>query len=193
MLDFSPAGCYSIPATKYGGIPEWPKGADCKSVSSAFGGSNPPSPTKKEVTFVYQKLFLFLSKPQAWHIITARSAVHIICPFGAVSHHALACISSPQGVYHHQRCILLRLDDIPQQVADDMQNFVLMIYNGKPLICFLKCCIMRFFAWCVPYGTWCTLCAWYGLRPWCTPSARVWNASHHLSQRSCITYHYIII
>ena len=31
---------------EYGGIPEWPKGADCKSVSSAFGGSNPPSPTK---------------------------------------------------------------------------------------------------------------------------------------------------
>ena len=28
-----------------GGIPEWPKGADCKSVSNAFGGSNPPSPT----------------------------------------------------------------------------------------------------------------------------------------------------
>ena len=33
---------------------------------------------KKEVTFVYQKLLLFLSKPQAWHIIAARSAVHII-------------------------------------------------------------------------------------------------------------------
>ncbi len=31
----------------YGGIPEWPKGADCKSVSCAFGGSNPPSPTQK--------------------------------------------------------------------------------------------------------------------------------------------------
>ena len=27
----------------------------------------------------------------------------------------------------------------------------------------------------------------FGLR--CTPAARVWNASHHLSQRSCITYH----
>ena len=30
----------------YGGVPEWPKGADCKSVVSDFGGSNPPSPTK---------------------------------------------------------------------------------------------------------------------------------------------------
>ena len=29
----------------YGGFPEWPKGADCKSVSCAFGGSNPPSST----------------------------------------------------------------------------------------------------------------------------------------------------
>ena len=33
----------------YGGFPEWPKGADCKSVSCAFGGSNPPSSTNKEV------------------------------------------------------------------------------------------------------------------------------------------------
>ena len=30
----------------YGGVPEWPKGADCKSVVTDFGGSNPPSPTK---------------------------------------------------------------------------------------------------------------------------------------------------
>lgn len=29
----------------YGQVPEWPKGTDCKSVSSAFGGSNPPLPT----------------------------------------------------------------------------------------------------------------------------------------------------
>ena len=28
----------------YGWIPEWPKGADCKSVASCFGGSNPPLP-----------------------------------------------------------------------------------------------------------------------------------------------------
>ena len=27
-----------------GGIPEWPKGADCNSVSYAFEGSNPSSP-----------------------------------------------------------------------------------------------------------------------------------------------------
>ena len=38
----------SIDSAIYGGIPEWPKGADCKSVSSAFGGSNPPSPTNKK-------------------------------------------------------------------------------------------------------------------------------------------------
>ena len=31
--------------------------------------------TKKEVTFVYQKLLLFLSKPQAWHIITTQSCI----------------------------------------------------------------------------------------------------------------------
>ena len=31
-----------------GGVPEWPKGADCKSVASRFGGSNPPSSTIKD-------------------------------------------------------------------------------------------------------------------------------------------------
>ena len=28
----------------YGGVPEWPKGTDCKSAASSFGGSNPPPP-----------------------------------------------------------------------------------------------------------------------------------------------------
>ena len=34
--------------SEYGGIPEWPKGTDCKSAAYSFGGSNPPSPTKHE-------------------------------------------------------------------------------------------------------------------------------------------------
>ena len=29
-----------------GGVPEWPKGADCNSAGSAYGGSNPPPSTK---------------------------------------------------------------------------------------------------------------------------------------------------
>ena len=33
----------------YGSVPEWPKGADCKSVVSDFGGSNPPAPTIKRL------------------------------------------------------------------------------------------------------------------------------------------------
>ena len=32
---------------EYGKIPERPKGTDCKSVVSDFGGSNPPLPTNK--------------------------------------------------------------------------------------------------------------------------------------------------
>ena len=73
--------------------------------------TNPPSPTNKKGTFVYQKFLFCLSKPQTWYIIAARSAVHIIkggkpplyliSPFGAVS--------------------LLRLDDI--------QCFALMIFS----------------------------------------------------------------
>ena len=33
---------------KHGRIPEWPKGADCKSVIDDFEGSNPSPPIKKE-------------------------------------------------------------------------------------------------------------------------------------------------
>ncbi len=29
-----------------GGVPEWPKGSDCKSDGSALGGSNPPPSTR---------------------------------------------------------------------------------------------------------------------------------------------------
>ena len=53
----------------------------------------PPVPPKKEVTFVYQKLLLFLSKPQAWYIIAAQRAVYIIK--GALR----PCISSRVSVY----------------------------------------------------------------------------------------------
>ncbi len=37
----------SSPATSSikGGVPKWPKGADCKSAGAAFGGSNPPPST----------------------------------------------------------------------------------------------------------------------------------------------------
>ena len=64
----------------------WPSAHDWKSCIPQKGieGSNPSFSAKKEVTFVYQKLLLFLSKPQAWYIITARSAVYIISPYGAV-------------------------------------------------------------------------------------------------------------
>ena len=34
---------------EYGGIPERSNGADCKSVVTDFGGSNPPSPTSSEI------------------------------------------------------------------------------------------------------------------------------------------------
>ena len=82
-------------------------------------GSIPVTSSKKEVTFGKQKLLLFLSKPQAWHIITARSAVHIISPFGAVSHHAPACI-------------LLRLDEMQHCVLMIYRNKLRMIYKASP-------------------------------------------------------------
>ena len=48
------------------------QGVRQRTLTPSSAGSNPAIPAKKEVTFVYQKLLLFLSKPQAWHIITRR-------------------------------------------------------------------------------------------------------------------------
>ena len=58
---------------KYGGIPEWPKGADCKSVSCAFGGSNPPSPTRnKRIESVIASYNLIIVA--GWSSLEARRA-----------------------------------------------------------------------------------------------------------------------
>ena len=48
----------------YGGFPERPKGADCKSVVTDFGGPNPPSPTRKKPS---RKTWLFSMK-RAWRM-----------------------------------------------------------------------------------------------------------------------------
>ena len=96
------------------------------SITRRSYGSNPAPATNKNRTFVYRQMFCFcLSKPQAWYIITARSAAYIISPFGAVSHHALACILPAAWWY-----TMLRIDDIPQQVADDMHAFGVIATNG---------------------------------------------------------------
>ena len=48
-------------ATIFGGIPERPKGADCKSVVTDFAGPNPASPTKNKKPTL-ESVFLFLSR-----------------------------------------------------------------------------------------------------------------------------------
>ena len=37
----------------HGWIPEWPKGADCKSVGTAFEGSN-PSPSSEFSSYIFE-------------------------------------------------------------------------------------------------------------------------------------------
>ena len=44
-------GSSPVGPISYGWIPEWPKGADCKSVGNAFEGSNPsPSTSQKALS-----------------------------------------------------------------------------------------------------------------------------------------------
>ena len=56
----------------YGGVPEWPKGADCKSVVDDFSGSNPLSPT-------------ILGKPKKYLGKKPRDHAVFCCPEGWIS------------------------------------------------------------------------------------------------------------
>ena len=51
-------GSTPFTSSKYGGFPERPKGADCKSVVTDFGGPNPPSPTKTKTSSI-DEVFCF--------------------------------------------------------------------------------------------------------------------------------------
>ena len=44
----------------YGSVPERPKGADCKSVVTDFGGPNPPAPTTKKALLSQDKSAFFV-------------------------------------------------------------------------------------------------------------------------------------
>ena len=74
----------STPTTssKRGKIPEWPKGADCKSVGTAFGGSNPPLPTKKE-SIEIPMLSFFVRKRVDSARFSPRGALRLNHLFGA--------------------------------------------------------------------------------------------------------------
>ena len=119
LLKRSPTDiCQNSKNQIYGEVLKWSKRRDSKSRRALTRrvGSNPTFSANKKRTFVYQKFSFCLSKPQAWHIIECITRLwrdihsYIISPFGAVYHHALACIS-------------LRLDEI--------QCFALMIYRNK--------------------------------------------------------------
>ena len=46
--------------TEYGGVPEWPKGTDCKSAAFRFDGSNPSSPTRKSPNALHSDFFSYI-------------------------------------------------------------------------------------------------------------------------------------
>lgn len=70
----------------------------CKGFSDR--GSTPLSSTKKEATFVYQKLLLFLSIAEQWYII-----IFVYLAFGELcknAYHRRRCISSPKVYFAPQ-------------------------------------------------------------------------------------------
>ena len=66
-----------------------------RTLTPSSGSSNLSSPAKKKRTFVYQKFFFCLSKPQAWYVITRQRVGN-----------RRRCMESPKVHF-------LRLDSIP--------------------------------------------------------------------------------
>ena len=105
--------------TEYAGVMELADVPDSKSGGGNTVRVRPPPPAPK-VSRSYGT-GNFLSKPQAWHIITRQRVYHQRRLAAFVSHHAV-------GV--HKK--LLRLDDIQPYRADEKQHFVLMRYKASP-------------------------------------------------------------
>ena len=111
----------STPTTssKRGKIPEWPKGADCKSVGTAFGGSNPPLPTKKKASKF--RCFLFLCERE-WMKNRCKATVRTV----AYSNGAVV-----QLVYHctTQCSVLLFIYELPNAEAIHLFRILWWILN----------------------------------------------------------------
>src|SRR6267154_4797312 len=74
--------CDAASAAAYGRLPEWPKGAVCKTVGSAYVGSNPTPATTCENGPLARNSRLcgpFLLCPVVCHLVALRAAV-LRCP-----------------------------------------------------------------------------------------------------------------
>ena len=80
----------------YGGIPERPKGADCKSVVTDFAGPNPASPTNKKYRVLATRYFLLVERG------TDAEQARVAC---AGSHTRKARIFSPRENTQLPRCL----------------------------------------------------------------------------------------
>ena len=60
----------------YGEVPEWPKGADCKSVVSDFGGSNPPLSTSKKA---HRKMCFFVYVSGGFRLFSSKKTANTLC------------------------------------------------------------------------------------------------------------------
>ena len=75
MVRVRPPAPLNLIKIKYGRVPEWPKGADCKSVVSDFGGPNPPSPTRLSLDAIrVQTHFFFSGKLLAFNPVSKMAA-----------------------------------------------------------------------------------------------------------------------
>ena len=103
----------STPTTssKRGKIPEWPKGADCKSVGTAFGGSNPPLPTKKKtslcgVFFLCWESWILRGLHRAAHYAT--NHLSVLDASLCVQARSLSLLYESTSSHHKETIILIR-------------------------------------------------------------------------------------
>ena len=109
-------GSTPITSSNYGSVPEWPKGTDCKSAVSDFGGPNPPAPTRKPDA---QASGFQLSVPPRRNVkrpSDVKCASRVKCAFGtipaehltslAAKRHTSLCFTCPQGKLHRKETVM---------------------------------------------------------------------------------------
>ena len=95
------AGSSPITSSNHGRVPEWPKGADCKSAVADFGGSNPPPSTSRRKP-VYSKANDHTREWRNWQTRTVQVRVSASsCRFkSCFSHQQNPTGSWPLGFFH---------------------------------------------------------------------------------------------
>ena len=122
----------------FGGFPERPKGADCKSVVTDFGGPNPPSPTNKKDQAL-RLVFFVAARIDGWGLARKNATTYkIFFPFYPFLPEESACDFlewSHESTIPHQKKALAKASAFFNETYQRAFPCVLKstVFSGSPI------------------------------------------------------------